>query len=126
MSIKGKDFLKASHKCLELSSEVGYRSAISRAYYGLYHEVCGLLTCCPPTTHDGVVQYLTTDARRKDEPYELLSLVQLGAVLKQQKTKRKCADYELNKTVTDIEANSSLVVVQKMLDKIDAMKTEAA
>ncbi|WP_080183406.1 hypothetical protein, partial [Salmonella enterica] len=91
-----------------------------------YHETCGLLTCCPPTTHDGVVQYLTSDARRKGEPYELMSLIQLGAVLKQQKMKRKRADYDLTETILQTEASSSISAVNKMLDKIAEMKSQAA
>lgn len=126
MSIKGREFISAAVKCLELESEVGYRSSVSRAYYGFYHEVCSTLTCCPPTTHDGVIQYLGSDARRKSEPYELMSLIQLGAVLKQQKTKRKKADYELDETVTFEEAKASVATVEKMLTKIDDMKLKVA
>jgi len=126
MSIQGKDIIEVSRACMESDSEAGYRSAISRAYYALYHETCGALTCCPPTTHDGVVQYLSSDARRKSEPYELMSLIQLGAVLKQQKTKRKRADYELTETVIRTEASASVKTVEKMLDKIVSMKSQAA
>ena len=119
MSIKGKDFLDASKHCVELTCEAGYRSAISRAYYALYHEICLTLKKCPPTTHEGVVLYLTTDARRHDEPYEFMSLVQLGAILKQQKIKRKKADYELTETILESEAKSSISV-------IDIMRSDAA
>lgn len=126
MSIQGKDIMEASRACYTAGGEVGFRSSISRAYYAFYHEVCAILTQCPPTTHDGVVKYLTTDSRRKDEPYELMSLIQLGAVLKQQKIKRKLADYELQETVTGAEAASSLCAVDKMLDKIVLMKSKAA
>lgn len=126
MSIQGKDFIDASRACLDTKSESGFRSAISRAYYAMYHETCCILTCCPPTTHDGVVKYLTSDARRKGEPYELMSLTQLGAVLKQQKIKRKRADYELAETITQTEAEGSISVVDKMLTKIAEMKSNAA
>ncbi|EAC1462167.1 hypothetical protein ACLADH_003126 [Escherichia coli] len=126
MSIQGKEFIDASRACLDTGIESGFRSAISRAYYAFYHETCGLLTCCPPTTHDGVVQYLISDARRKDEPYELMSLIQLGAVLKQQKMKRKRADYDLTETILQTEASSSIAVVNKMLDKIAEMKSQVA
>ncbi|MGV2676187.1 hypothetical protein [Atlantibacter hermannii] len=67
-----------------------------------------------------------TDARRNQEPYEKMSLVQIGAVLKQQKTKRKLADYQLNETVKEIEACSTIAAVEKMLIKIDEMKSRAA
>ncbi|MEX5804548.1 hypothetical protein AB6H35_06965 [Citrobacter freundii] len=126
MSIQGKDFIDASRVCLGAGNEAGLRSAISRAYYALYHETCSALTYCPPTTHDGVVQYLTSDARRKNEPYEFMSLIQLGAVLKQQKTKRKRADYALEETILHTEASSSVSAVDKMLKKIAEMKAKVA
>lgn len=126
MSVNGRDFLIVADKCFELENETGYRSSISRSYYGFYHETCSILTCCPPTTHDGVVHYLLNDARRKGEPYDLMSLVQLGAVLQQQKIKRKKADYELGSSVTESEAASAICVVKKMLAKIDEMKSMVA
>ena len=95
MSIVGRDFLNAAQNCLKEGGEADLRSAVSRSYYGLYHEVCAILTCCPPTTHDGVVQYLTVGVSRKAEPFELMSMTKVGAVLRQQKTKRKVSDYEL-------------------------------
>lgn len=55
-----------------------------------------------------------------------MSLIQLGAVLKQQKMKRKIADYELSAAVSQVEAASSITVVDKMLAKIAEMKTQAA
>lgn len=126
MSIQGKDFIDISRACLATNCEAGFRSAVSRAYYALYHEVCGVLTCCPPTTHDGVIQYLMSDARRKNEPYALMSLIQLGAVLKQQKAKRKLADYRLSETVLPADAAASIAVVDKMLIKIAEMRFRAA
>lgn len=122
MSISGKDILTAANKCMELQSEAGFRSAISRAYYALYHETCSALKHCPPTTHEGVVQYLLTDARRKNEPYVLTDLVSVGAVLRQQKTKRKLADYQLEKEVLESEASASITAVKKILSKIDGMR----
>ncbi|QDX29566.1 hypothetical protein [Dickeya poaceiphila] len=126
MSIKGKDFVSAAKSCLDSGTESGLRSAISRAYYAFYHETCGILTHCPPTTHDGVVEYLTKDARRKNEPFEFIALVQLGAVLKQQKMQRKRADYKLDETISASEAITSIAVVERMLAKIEEMKAKAA
>lgn len=122
MSINGRDFITAAEKCLELNEESGIRSCISRSYYGMYHEVCNLLTNCPPTSHEGVISYLAGDARRKQEPYTPISLTQLSAILKQQKTKRKLADYDLNYNFTKLEAESSLEVGKKMIKKVDELK----
>lgn len=122
MSIQGKDILLVAESCVESADEHFARSAISRAYYALYHETCSILKCCPPTTHDGVVQYLLTDARRRSEPYELMDLIRIGAVLKQQKEKRKAADYDLSAEITQTEAASSVDAVRKILGKISEIR----
>lgn len=126
MSILGRDFIDAAEKCLDDSFESANRSAISRAYYGFYHEVCNLLTCCPPTTHEGVIRYLLEDHRRKLEPFEIIDLTQLGTLLKQQKAKRKLADYDLAETVRKVDAEQSISTVKRMIKKIDALKPKAA
>lgn len=124
MSIQGKDILLVAESCAKNAGEHFSRSAISRAYYALYHEACSILQCCPPTTHDGVVQYLLTDARRKNEPYELMDLIRIGAVLKQQKEKRKAADYDLSAEITQSEADSSIGAVRKILGKISEIRPQ--
>ncbi|HGJ5884617.1 hypothetical protein [Arsenophonus sp.] len=124
MSIQGRDFLHHAKDFVNMSCEAGFRSATSRSYYALYHEVCSILQHCPPTTHDGVLNYLTRDTRRNAEPFDKMSLIQLGAVLGQQKTKRKKADYELDDDFLEIEAKSSIAVVEKMINKIDELKNE--
>jgi len=55
-----------------------------------------------------------------------MSLMQLGAVLGQQKKKRKKADYELDQEFLEIEAKSSIAAVEKMIKKIDELKQEVA
>lgn len=126
MSITGRDFLEAAEKSLDDLVESSNRSAISRAYYAFYHEVCAVLTNCPPTSHEGVINYLLTDHRRKEEPYLLRELTQLGVLLKQQKTKRKQADYDLSSTISRVDAESSICTVRKMIQKLDSMRQEAA
>ncbi|QHP58532.1 hypothetical protein [Pectobacterium carotovorum] len=126
MSVQGRDFILAARQCFDLKNEIGYRNSISRSYYALYHETCNMLSHCPPTTHEGVVSYLLEDARRKKESYELTSLIQLGAVLRQQKIKRKKADYNLNDSIIESEAIGTIELVCKMINKIDEMKSKAA
>ncbi|HDK6344392.1 hypothetical protein [Klebsiella quasipneumoniae] len=122
MSIQGKDIFLVAESCAKSGDEHFSRSAISRAYYALYHETCSLLKACPPTTHDGVVQYLLTGSRRRGEPYDLMDLIRIGAVLKQQKEKRKAADYALDMEITQAEAASSVDAVRKILAKIAEIK----
>lgn len=126
MSIQGRDFLIAAKGFVSMPCEAAFRSAASRSYYSLYHEVCGILQHCPPTTHDGVLSYLTQGTSRNAEPFDKMSLMQLGAVLGQQKKKRKKADYELDQEFLEIEAKSSIAAVEKMIKKIDELKQEVA
>lgn len=121
MSMNCNDFLAVAKFELSMESEPGYRACISSAYYGLYHKASGLLVHCPATTHAGLIDYLLRGTERKQEPWELMDLISIGAVLNQQKIKRKMADYDLSVDVSKTESQSSLDVADKYIKKIDAM-----
>lgn len=38
MTIESTDFLRSSEHCLLLDEEVGFRNAVSRAYYAMFHK----------------------------------------------------------------------------------------
>ncbi|ARX34726.1 MULTISPECIES: hypothetical protein [Proteus] len=120
MSVTAKDFLDLAKSNLsENSSEMEHRNCISRAYYSLYHATCSSLIYCPPTTHQGVINYLFSPAERKKEPFDQKILISVGAVLKQQIIKRHMADYELNKQVFKSEAESSVMAIEKTIKKLE-------
>lgn len=122
MSIISKDFLSVAENSLKMDDEAGYRSCISRSYYGLFHATLDMLRHCPDTTHAGLIDYLLVGRDRKGEPYKLMDLIKVGAVLKQQKTKRKIADYDLNMDVPEMEARLSLRVSADLVEYIHKMK----
>ena len=39
MSVSGQDFIEFAKKCLQFNDEIGYRNAVGRSYYGVYHEI---------------------------------------------------------------------------------------
>ncbi|QZY66059.1 hypothetical protein K7H99_08535 [Providencia rettgeri] len=120
MSVSAKDFLTLAKSNLsEHSGEIEYRNCISRSYYSLYHAACKSLEHCPPTTHQGVISYLLSPTERKKETIAPLVLMSVGAVLKQQIIKRHMADYELDKDIYKSEAESSLLVIEKTIKKLD-------
>lgn len=122
MSITSKDFLSVAENSLAMGNEAGYRGCISRAYYGLFHATLDMLCCCPNTTHAGLIDYLLVGNDRKREPYKLMDLIKVGAVLRQQKMKRKIADYDLNMDVPETEARLSLSVSAGLIEYINKMK----
>lgn len=122
MSVNGSDFVDFAKECMVHENEIGFRNAIGRAYYGLYHEICGMLQSCPPTTHSGVSDYLISSSWKGErERYEKMDLISLGAILKQQHTKRKWADYDIKTNVKKSDAESCLTTVEKAMEKIKKM-----
>lgn len=120
MSVTAKDFLCLAKSNLSgNSSEIEIRNCISRSYYSLYHVTCSSLSHCPPTSHQGVINYLFSPAERKKEPINQNTLMSVGAVLRQQKIKRHMADYELDKDVYKSEAESSVMVIEKTIKKLE-------
>ncbi|MEX6095799.1 hypothetical protein ACMFGU_18270 [Morganella morganii] len=122
MSATGGDFFDFACDCMKLGTEIGYRNAIGRSYYGLYHEVCAAMKNCPPTSHQGVAEYLQHNAWKGNEPYSKSDLRVLGIVLQQQHSKRKWSDYDLVRNITENDALESIKTVQKMMDKLSDMK----
>ncbi|MTC24929.1 MULTISPECIES: hypothetical protein [unclassified Providencia] len=121
MSVNPKDFLTLAKSNISANSgEMEYRNCISRAYYSLYHSACNSLEHCPPTTHQGVISYLLSPSERKKEKTDQMTLMSVGAVLKQQIIKRHMADYELEKDIHRSEAESSLMAVEKTIKKLDS------
>ncbi|SPX94724.1 Uncharacterised protein [Morganella morganii] len=77
---------------------------------------------CPPTSHQGVAEYLQHNAWKGNEPYSKSDLRVLGIVLQQQHSKRKWSDYDLVRNITENDALESIKTVQKMMDKLSDMK----
>lgn len=106
-----------------LGSEIGYRNAIARAYYAMFHQVQTSLIACPKFvggTHQGLADYLNKAV--PTEPYDKTYLRRLAAILNQQKGRRNIADYELDKTFTLSDAQAALDTATRLFDLCQEMK----
>lgn len=104
MPTTSQEFLSSAERCLAEDSEIGYRNAISRAYYAMYHEIKESLTCLPSFQrdhHKNLIGYLRNKAENKLEPYDHDSLKSMAYKLEQQRRSRNEADYDLQNCMID-------------------------
>lgn len=126
MSVSGQDFIEFAEKCVTFDDEIGFRNAIGRSYYGVYHEICDKLEKCPSTeSHQGVRDYLTNTAWLKGyEPFEKFKLIQIGVWLRHMYTRRKWADYQLDRDMAKTDAEAAIIMAKRAMDAIKVMHDE--
>lgn len=126
VAVNGQDFFDFAVKCMAHGDEIGYRNAVGRAYYGLYHEVCSKLQKGPdPATHRAVRDYLIdTSWLAGNEPFERMKLISLGTMLKHLHIQRKWADYNLDDDYPMADAQAALIMTRKGFDKAKDMYEE--
>ncbi len=118
MSVLSKDFLNFATDSVQRADEIGYRNAVARSYYAMFHEVRALVVSLPNYSahaHDGLIQYLKNPD--KDEPYDRMALRGLAAMLQQQKGKRVVADYDLGSDVNSNDALESVRAAERLFQK---------
>jgi len=119
VSVSGKDFIDFAERCVAFGDEIGYRNAVGRSYYGVYHEICSKLEhCYVLTSHEGVRNYLLSTASSKKEPYDTSALRSVGAILHQMHVQRKWADYELGRELHKSDAEATLKIAKDAMTKI--------
>lgn len=121
MTINSNDFISFANDCMARKDEIGYRNAIARSYYGVYHHVRGMLKKGPKENHQGLINYLDTESWKDNEEYEKNSLRGLSIMLQMMKDKRVVADYSLKTTVTIVDAEESLKTADRIMAKCHAM-----
>lgn len=115
MPIKPLDFLAQSQRLIQLDEEVEHRSAVSRAYYCAFHactKVCDALGVGPSIgskrSHEEVIDCLTSVPSTKPFGALKVECKALGIELRKGKKLRKCADYQLDRTLALSDAKSHL------------------
>lgn len=134
MTIAARDILDVARKVCEMQCEAGYRSAISRAYYSVYHGCLEWEKSLPvPGTDSGPVggvhQQLINRLRNpapeiKNADLRLLSR-KVAVIVDTLRTKRKAADYLLS--AEDQEAFNAVnccAQAELLLRQIGAMENE--
>lgn len=116
--IQPNDFLHSADACLAQSkvdpNEAHVRSTISRAYYAAFHhaktEAASKygIHVSPPKEHKELVEALQGNADKK--------LVIAGNRLQKLRDKRTLADYFLNQTLANYEANNALMAARTLIN----------
>lgn len=130
MSSSSADFLDGAKYSLQKDDEIGFRCAISRGYYAMYHEALASLKHVPnylSNHHGNLIGYMTTSSEHKSEPYESRMIRVLGYNLKQQRDARNEADYHISQvTVTKEMAETSVEAAQLFFTKWSDLKSAKA
>ncbi|EOZ2961933.1 hypothetical protein LH671_16590 [Enterobacter kobei] len=130
MSINSIDFFNAAKQYSSMADEASWRSAISRAYYSMYHETMVSLTCVPKYTsnhHGNLIGYMTTPAECKGEPYDSRTMRLLGYNLKQLRDARNEADYHIaDISVSKEMADTAIASAELYFSKWTALKSAKA
>lgn len=135
MPVECNDFLKMAKSSLEHDDdESGYRNSVSRSYYCMYHLASSLINKRNIPRYDGkkskyvkggvhakMIHYLTVDACNH-EPYEASKLRKIGLMLKVNKRLRTVADYELDKTVTKLQAQDVMLQAAEMEELVSGIR----
>lgn len=126
MPVSSRDFLGFATDSLGRGDEIGFRNAVARSYYAMFHEVRTMLSSLPSFSshaHDGLISYLNQPD--KSEPFDRMALRALAAMLRQQKGKRAIADYDVNNVISESDARESIKMAEKLFQKCENMKNPA-
>ncbi|PMJ92843.1 hypothetical protein [Vibrio sp. 10N.261.55.A7] len=129
MPITPQELVDHADKILnDSSSEVAYRTAVSKSYYAMYHSVLDILENKPPQyngqgVHASLISYLASHDVKTSETHDANTLKSLSYILAQYKSKRALADYQLLDTVTEAHAIESLNAAKKLKSRCDSLTT---
>ena len=122
----GRDFVACAEQFARGPTEAVLRSAVSRAYYGAFHEALALLHTCGvwlPKTEQVHVKlgYCLRDCGDSDA-------AEAGRELEILRSKRKAADYDLvdDRFVAARAVSSEIARARKILATIDQLNSGAA
>ncbi|WP_414667431.1 HEPN domain-containing protein [Escherichia coli] len=122
MTIQSSDFLRSSEHCLSLDEEVGYRNAVSRAYYAMFHRAGEALENIPSAEHNHHANLINYMQGRLGLPQENISAARLKLLaydLRQMRQARNEADYRLTESKVNADvAKESLLTAQHFFNRI--------
>ncbi len=122
----GRDFVACAEQFAQGPTEAELRSAVSRAYYGAFHEALVLLKTCgiwlPKTEQIHMkVGYCLQDCGDPDA-------AEAGRELELLKSKRKVADYDLDddRFTASRAVRLEIARARRILETVDRCRTQAA
>ncbi|EKN4026312.1 hypothetical protein [Yersinia kristensenii] len=119
MALNNNDFLLSAIANFKFNNEVGYRNAISRAYYSTYHKSLSQVVKMPATRsshHVALIQYLASEQCFQNEQYEEETLKELSRCMKQLRNARNKADYKLDTTIKKTVAEENMALAHRIFD----------
>ncbi len=131
MAVCSSDFYSQAESTLANSiGEISSRCCVKNSYYAAFHKVNETLTCepakyCGTGVHQSFIEYLTNEAFRHEPSIEKNKLRRLAVMLKQMRNSRAQADYILDDTVSESDANLQLAMSKRLFtlcDEIEAAK----
>jgi|AGFS01.1.fsa_nt_gi hypothetical protein len=136
MPINSIEFVTIAQDNLDRNSgEIGFRTAVSRAYYGMYHSCLELTGPVPRQhplngvfkggSHSRLAQFMT-ECAELISPVNNIEVRKLGVKLKMYHKYRCDADYELNKTVTRKSAEIVISETKNLVKLVSTVKSSAA
>lgn len=122
MTIKSCDFLRSSDHCLLLDEEVGFRNAVSRAYYAMFHKAGEVLENIPSADHNhhaNLINYMQGRIGTPDEKITASRLKLLAYDLRQMRQARNEADYRLSESKISADvAKEAILTAQHFFKRI--------
>ncbi|UQZ10678.1 hypothetical protein M8G38_12805 [Providencia stuartii] len=123
MAITYQDILSFAKDSMNREDEVGYRNAISRAYYAVYHRAYPSMKYGPNNSHQGLIDYLVQADTSEREAYDRKDLLALSYALQSMKGMRVIADYNLDHgNMTMINAQISIATGEKTIKRLLGME----
>lgn len=128
MPVSSEDFLRFSkEECIQSDSEIGFRNAISRAYYSMFHHARSVLKngpVDPQSPHKKLIDYLLSPDSVRLEGKESRDLRKMASMLLQRRSIRNLADYDLTKSFSCSDAQEAIEVARLFIEHCDAMAND--
>lgn len=129
MAVQPCDFVTAAETLSAGATEIDWRNAVSRAYYGAFHHASLHVDRCKAIPHHAERGGSHEAAIRRFELNGDTAGKSIAYVLTDMKTKRKTADYRIESGVSAAEAVTQVAkarkVIQKISDYFDASNSDA-
>lgn len=120
--IRGDDFLKFAQRTAAGSTEVDWRSAVSRAYYAAFHEARDLLTALGFQTPRADMAHAFLWRRLENCGHARLALA--GSRLNQLRRERNQADYDLGLDLALKDAEAAVKSAAMIFDTLNGLSAE--
>ena len=130
MSVCAEDFLSTAKDLLNNGNcEIDYRNSMSRAYYAAFHLLKTITDTLPSSTNSNPAYDSHNDTIDKlllfpkDVEQRVIAKAIRNDIIKR-KAQRKSADYKLNQSINEKDAEAQLESVSLLFDEINRLKTK--